>query len=74
MKKKFSKMFPNFEDRKIVDRHMGELDLHGVSRREFLAFATASAVVSGSIVVTGNIVYWFEEEGRCAASKFSATT
>jgi hypothetical protein len=23
-------------------------------------------VVSGTIVITGNIVYWFEKEGRCA--------
>jgi hypothetical protein len=26
----------------------------------------ASAVVSGSIVVVGNVVYWFEKQGRCA--------
>jgi len=25
----------------------------------------ASAVVSGSIVVAGNVVYWFEKRGRC---------
>src|SRR4029079_1971363 len=37
------------------------------------AAAAASAVVSGSIVVTGNIVYWFEKEGRCAASKLGGT-
>lgn len=29
------------------------------------ATAVASAVVSGSIVVVGNIVYWFEKQGRC---------
>ncbi|MBC7938875.1 MAG: hypothetical protein H7Z19_03780 [Chitinophagaceae bacterium] len=27
--------------------------------------AAASVVVSGSIAVVGNIVYWFEEQGRC---------
>ncbi len=27
-----------------------------------------SAVVSGSIVVTGNIVYWLEKQGRCDRS------
>jgi len=27
----------------------------------------ASAVVSGSIVVAGNVVYWFEKRGRCFA-------
>jgi hypothetical protein len=29
------------------------------------ATAAASAVVSGSIVVTGNVVYWFEKQGHC---------
>ena len=27
--------------------------------------AAASAVVSGSIVVVGNVVYWLEKQGRC---------
>ena len=38
--------FPNFEDRKVVDEQMDRLDLHGVSRREFLSFASASAIAS----------------------------
>jgi hypothetical protein len=29
------------------------------------ATAAASAVISGSIVVVGNAVYWFEKEGSC---------
>ncbi len=29
------------------------------------ATAAASAVVSGSIVVVGNVAYWFEKQGRC---------
>ena len=28
----------------------------------------ASAVVSGSIAVVGNVVYWFERQGRCLAA------
>ena len=28
--------------------------------------AAASAVVSGSIVVVGNVVYWLEKQERCA--------
>jgi hypothetical protein len=28
--------------------------------------AAASAVVSGSIAVAGNVVFWLEEQGRCA--------
>ncbi len=31
----------------------------------FGVVAAASAVVSGSIVVVGNVVYWFEKQGRC---------
>lgn len=27
--------------------------------------ATASAIISGSIVVVGNVVYWFEKQGQC---------
>jgi len=29
------------------------------------ATAAASAVISGSIVIVGNVVYWFEKQGRC---------
>ena len=37
------RLFPDYGNRKIVDRCMGELDTHGVSRREFLALASVSA-------------------------------
>lgn len=29
------------------------------------ATAAASAIISGSIVIVGNVVYWFEKQGRC---------
>lgn len=29
------------------------------------ATAAASAIVSGSIVIVGNVVYWIEKQGRC---------
>jgi hypothetical protein len=29
------------------------------------AVATASAVISGSIAVVGNVVYWLERRGQC---------
>lgn len=29
------------------------------------ATAAASAVISGSIVIVGNVVYWFEKQGKC---------
>jgi hypothetical protein len=32
------------------------------------AVSAASAIVSGSIVVAGNLVYWFEKRGQCVAS------
>jgi hypothetical protein len=31
------------------------------------ATAAASAVISGSIVVVGNAVYWFEKKGNCVS-------
>ena len=36
--------FPDFTEKSVVDRHMERLDLHGVDRRTFLAFASASAI------------------------------
>ncbi|HIV73382.1 MAG TPA: hypothetical protein H9903_20785 [Candidatus Aquabacterium excrementipullorum] len=32
------------------------------------ATAVASAVISGSIVIVGNVVYWLEKQGRCERS------
>jgi hypothetical protein len=29
------------------------------------AAAAASAIISGSIVIVGNVAYWFEKQGRC---------
>jgi len=31
----------------------------------FGAVSAASAVISGSIVIIGNAVYWLEEQARC---------
>ena len=47
-KKLDPRRFPDFEKRKVVDAHMGRLDLTGISRREFLSFASASAVASAT--------------------------
>jgi hypothetical protein len=33
------------------------------------ATAAASAVVSGSIVLVGNVAYWIERQGRCFANR-----
>jgi hypothetical protein len=32
----------------------------------FGAVTAASVVVSGTIVIAGNVVYWFEKRGQCA--------
>ena len=32
-----------------------------------IALGAASAIISGSIVVVGNTVYWLEKEGKCLA-------
>jgi ABC-type sugar transport system substrate-binding protein len=45
--------FPDFGERRVVDAHMERLDLHGVSRREFLQFASASAIASASALGWG---------------------
>jgi hypothetical protein len=37
------------------------------------ATAAASTVVSGSIVIVGNIVYWLENQGRCQRAAAPAT-
>jgi ABC-type sugar transport system substrate-binding protein len=47
-KKLDPRRFPDFEDRKVIDAHMERLDLTGVSRRDFLAFASASAIASAT--------------------------
>ena len=44
------KLFPNYSERRVVDRHMSELDTHGISRRDFLRLASAGAVASATAV------------------------
>ena len=52
------------QDCHIEARHM---TMQPVQLGALGAVAAASAVVSGSIVITGNAVYWFEKQGRCLA-------
>ena len=52
-KKLDPRRFPDFNERKVVDGHMERLDLHGIDRREFLAFASASAVASATALSAG---------------------
>ena len=53
VKKLNPRRFPDFSERKIVDRHMERLDLHGISRREFLAFASVSVIASATALSAG---------------------
>ena len=47
------RQFPDFENRRVVDAHMERLDLSGVSRRQFLSFASASVIASATGVSLG---------------------
>ncbi|MCI0429721.1 MAG: sugar ABC transporter substrate-binding protein [Rhodospirillales bacterium] len=40
--------YPDYTQTKVVDRHMERLDTHGVSRRDFLSFASASAIAAAT--------------------------
>lgn len=39
----------------------------------FGAVSAATAIVSGSIVMVGNVVYWLEEQGRCSGVSIMVT-
>jgi ribose transport system substrate-binding protein len=45
--------FPDYSERPVVDKYMGELDCHGISRRQFLALASCSAVASATAASLG---------------------
>ena len=38
-----------------------------------LAISASSTIISGSIVVVGNTVYWLERVGKCVARPFNRT-
>ena len=45
--------FPDFTDKRVIDRHMDQHNLSGLSRREFLAFSTASAIAATAASALG---------------------
>jgi ABC-type sugar transport system substrate-binding protein len=47
------KLFPDYTQNKVVDSAMERLDLHGVSRRQFLSFASASAIAAATAASFG---------------------
>lgn len=40
--------YPDYSKKSVIDSHMDRLDTHGVSRREFLSIASASAVAGAT--------------------------
>jgi ABC-type sugar transport system substrate-binding protein len=46
-------MFPDYSQKKVVDETMGQLDLHGISRRKFLEFTSVSAIATASAASFG---------------------
>jgi ribose transport system substrate-binding protein len=47
------KFFPDYTQKKVVDSTMERLDLHGLSRRQFLSFASASAIAAATAASVG---------------------
>ena len=47
------RQFPDFTDKRVVDRHMDQLDTRGLSRRDFLALASAGAAASVAAAAMG---------------------
>ncbi len=45
--------FPDFGDRKTIDRHLDQLDTTGISRRDFVKFVSASAVTASTAAALG---------------------
>ena len=64
MKKRLNpNWFPNYEQKSVVDRYMGMLDCHGLSRRKFLALASCSAVASATAASFGIPAVAVADEG-----------
>jgi ribose transport system substrate-binding protein len=45
--------YPDFTQKRVIDRHLDVLDTQGVSRREFLALASASAIAGAAASAMG---------------------
>ncbi|GGC45881.1 sugar ABC transporter substrate-binding protein [Chelatococcus reniformis] len=70
-----SAAFPDFEDRKIVDGYLDRLDTHGVSRRDFLALASAGAAAGVAAAAMGlPSVAVADPSGKIAYLAWSACT
>jgi len=54
----------------VVGQFVGCQDRECAAMLAALGIVTvATAVVSGSVAVVGNVVYWFERQGRCMAAR-----
>lgn len=66
---------PDFEDRKVVDHYMDRLDTRGVSRRDFLALASAGLSASVAATALGlPSVAVADPSGKIAYLAWSAST
>lgn len=45
--------YPDYTQKSVIDAHMARLDTHGVSRRDFLALASVSAIAGATAATLG---------------------
>ena len=57
------KLFPDYSKKAVVDEHMGRLNTHGVSRRQFVALASYGAVASATAASFGIPAIAVADEG-----------
>lgn len=55
----------NIQSRKLELTHDQMSSCGGSACLAALAVSAGSAIVSGSIVVAGNTMYWMEKQGKC---------
>ncbi|SNB72984.1 ribose transport system substrate-binding protein [Arboricoccus pini] len=67
--------FPDFADKRVIDRHLDRLDTRGVARRDFLALASAGVAASAAATAMGwPAVAVADPSGKIAYLAWSAST
>ena len=57
------RFFPDYSTKSVIDEHMNLLDCHGVSRRQFVALASFSAIASATAASLGIPAVAVADEG-----------
>ena len=57
------RFFPDYSKKSVIDEHMNLLDCHGISRRQFVALASCSAVASATAASLGIPAVAVADEG-----------